>query len=184
MDQSEKRGADGKLQPLPRSPSSVLQKLELLEEGEALESLRLSDQGDEEACQAGEEGEEVPGSSKSNPAASEGVPAASMLAPPRPVRRQQPAYAQRASECRSSPCSAGYGQTDWHPQQPVSPVYYMPQFEAYSPEAPLGSPGAPLLNPGRHRTWTAWYQHRARGRRCLFLQSALVSTALCSQGAA
>lgn len=143
MDQVDgNRAGDGKH--LPRSPSSVLEKL-ALEEAEALEVLRLSDHGDEpeepRAEEAGEASRENP------PATEENVSAASpsLPAPPRPLRSQLPAYAHRQGG--GSPAGAGHGQGDWHPHQngPVSPVYFVPQFDAYGPEAPLGSPGAPAI---------------------------------------
>ena len=148
MDQVDgNRAGDGKH--LPRSPSSVLEKL-ALEEAEALEVLRLSDHGDEpeepRADEAGEASRENP------PAAEENVSAASpsLPAPPRPLRSQLPAYAHRQGG--GSPAGAGHGQGDWHPHQngPVSPVYFVPQFDAYGPEASLGSPGAPAITHALH----------------------------------
>jgi len=154
--------ANGKHQ-LPRSPSSVLQQL-ALEEADALEDLRLSDQGNEEPGRpAGEERGEAgrsSGCSKPNPAASEAEPAPSLPAPPRSLRRPQPAYAHGPGD-RGAPAH-GFGAPDWRPQQPVSPMYYMPQYEAYGPEAPLGSPGAPRSAAMR---MPCAYQRSCRGGR-------------------
>ena len=148
MDQVDgKRAGDGKN--LPRSPSSVLEKL-ALKEAEALEVLRLSDHGDEPEEPRSEEAGE---SSRDNPpAAGENVSAASssLPAPPRPLRSQLPVYAQGRGG--GSPAGAGHGQGDWHPHQngPASPVYFVPHYDAYGAEAPLGSPGAPILAKCKH----------------------------------